>query len=615
MRAANGTTMAFQLSSSHSGNGILGGGGYGIPHTKLSKERKHRMREMATQKLSCAYHLDEIAASVATMQSASSLEEVAKLVLQRNTTDPDATYVNFFHEKIPSRMLDESTSLEPLNNVIQDRPMDVPLLRTRAVTKIFKNDLTGAVADLTKALALSRFTAPQHKAGQVQVEGENTFSAVQERSGGSRAQRSELILDDGSQPSSLITQLLFQRAGVYFTLACQNATSYLAACDNQESSRTGPNPVSLDFSEHIDQQFEPTRLLDTEARKLARSYAKRALRDYISFLAFFDYTPGVISGAAAQCDNHLHVGISGPGQSATNTCDSPPRTAQNSMSDDDALHDRFVQFGLENSTAPKGYTATESSPSSPPRKVYPISVLFAASTPAELPQYPAAKGPRVKSVAHSGIYGNIPLALEHDEAITYHPLLIEALHTLLLCHCIVQTPQKEHLRHAHMVARLTRVCDGYPIFLAARSPSRSDWTEVIRRTDNWLGLALSWESLCTPVSVMNEAGHVSKKQGQTQSREHRRREAIMESIADERVHDEATFQAAIASRERRAEVLKDDIAERSTGVLKSWVQKDSKDCSIGTERAFIIARWINEAPFSIPSSGKSKLSQKEGKVR
>ena len=52
-----------------------GVGGY----AKLSPERKFRMRELATQKLSQAYRLDEVAASVATMQSASTLDNVANL--------------------------------------------------------------------------------------------------------------------------------------------------------------------------------------------------------------------------------------------------------------------------------------------------------------------------------------------------------------------------------------------------------------------------------------------------------------------------------------------------------------------------------------------------------
>lgn len=619
VRAANGTTTVFQGSSSHSGNGFLGGGGSGNSHAKLSKERKHRMREMATQKLSRAYHLDEIAASVATMQSASSLEEVAKLVLQRNASDPDAKYVDFFHEKIPSRMLDESTSLEPLDEVIHDRPTDVPLLRTRAVTKIFKKDLTGAVADLTKALAITRFVETQHGAVQGRVEAQSALSGAQERSSGFRGWHSESRLDDNDQPSSLITQLLFHRAGVYFTLACQNAEFYLATSDAPDCLHTGSKTVNLEVHEQTDSQLETARSIDLEAMKLTRSYAKRALRDYISFLAFFDYTPGTAVDAAGQHVHDRQATTPGLGQSAANSHDSRLKAAHETLSHDLAPPDDLIKSEQGKTARPTSRTATGSYPLSPLRKVYPISVLFAASSPAELPPYPVVLNQMMKrgsteSVACSDVSENFSSASEDDEAITYHPLLIESLHTLLLCHCLVQTSPKEHLRHAHMVARLTRVCDGYPIFLAARSSSRTDWVEVIRRTDNWIDMEQSWESLCAPVSLISGSQQVSRVQKQTQAQERRRQEAVMESIADERVHDEATFQPAVALRERRAEVLEDDIAERNTSGSKGWTQEDSKDSSISIERAVIIARWVKEAPTSISTSRKSKHCHKGRKI-
>merc|ERR1712000_77418 len=46
----------------------------GHGQTKLSRERKFRMREQASQKLARAYRLDKIACSVATMQGASPLD-------------------------------------------------------------------------------------------------------------------------------------------------------------------------------------------------------------------------------------------------------------------------------------------------------------------------------------------------------------------------------------------------------------------------------------------------------------------------------------------------------------------------------------------------------------
>ena len=105
VRAANGTTSSSLTNSLNANNGLMNGGsaaslglglgGGGGANAKLSRERKHRMREQATRKLAHAYHLDEIAASVATMQSASALEDVARLVLQRDEEDSDAKYVHF----------------------------------------------------------------------------------------------------------------------------------------------------------------------------------------------------------------------------------------------------------------------------------------------------------------------------------------------------------------------------------------------------------------------------------------------------------------------------------------------------------------------------------------
>jgi hypothetical protein len=77
---------------------------------------------------------------------------------------------------------------------------------------------------------------------------------------------------------------------------------------------------------------------------------------------------------------------------------------------------------------------------------------------------------------------------EQDElpetALTYHPLLPDALYSLLLAHTLTITPlctlsqdtssrdaeRAELSRWANTVARLQSICDGYPLFLPARSP-------------------------------------------------------------------------------------------------------------------------------------------------
>ena len=75
-----------------------------------------------------------------------------------------------------------------------------------------------------------------------------------------------------------------------------------------------------------------------------------------------------------------------------------------------------------------------------------------------------------------------------EAALTYHPLLPDALYSLLLAHTLTLTPPQtssppsdvacsllekertELIRWARTVARLQPICDGYPLFLPARSP-------------------------------------------------------------------------------------------------------------------------------------------------
>ncbi|RAL63811.1 hypothetical protein DID88_003454 [Monilinia fructigena] len=291
VRAASGVTSSSISNSLNAGNGLLGNGGTALGlgigggggNAKLSKERKHRMREQATQKLSKAYHLDEIACSVATMQSASTLEDVAQLVLQRNPNDSDAKYVHFFHEKIPSRQLAECTSLQPLDEVIADRPSEGEILRTRAVTKIFKEDFV-----------------EQHKILLLLYKSRRRTT-----------------------PSSLETQLLFNRAGVYLTIACQYVNAALPplprtnlAYDVWDGPMNNPRVSSNEETMHgetidgktngsndatdTDEDPEITRLKKEahrrrrlEARKIVKTNAKRALRDYVAYLSHLDYTPGL----------------------------------------------------------------------------------------------------------------------------------------------------------------------------------------------------------------------------------------------------------------------------------------------------------------------------------
>ena len=629
VRAANGTTSSALSTSLSAGNGILGGGGAaalglgiggGGPNAKLSRERKHRMREQATQKLSRAYQFDEIAASVATMQGASSLEEVAKLVLQRNAADTDAKYVHFFHEKIPSRMLAQCTTLEPLDQIIHDRPTEGALLRTRAVTRIFKDDYAGAARDLTEALSICRYTMAQHKAGRGQLELANALGGSERKNGGARDRKYEAAkIEEADQPSSLETQLLFHRAGVYLTLACQNVSASLDGLEEaQEASAPQPDATQTP----ADKEAHERRL---EARRMVKTNAKRALRDYLGFLSHFDYTPGLPAEIAEEFFRKVNAAAGGYAKpKGTPPVNRLLEMSGNSNLSNGHLSDALVPHkgnshrhrrGSSSSQYENPYTGL------PLPEIYQVSSLFVSSPPDDLPPYPAtsqALVPRKPLSAQKDtddVANHFLAQSEQHEAVTYHPLFTDALHSLLLCHSLTQTSPKEHLRHAHMVARLARVCDGYPIFLAARSPSRADWIEVVRRANNWIGLQQSWETLCAPAPLPGHAGAVKKEETEDQVKERRRQEAILEALADERVHDEASFQAAVAARERRAEEQRREELGQDGNSPKRWAQEDGKEYPISTERAEAIARWVREAPLTVAGAGKTKRGPKKGKGR
>jgi hypothetical protein len=584
--------------------------GYGgaVGNSKLSRERKHRMRELATNKLSQAYHLDEIAASVATMQSASTLEDVAHLVLQRNPNDVDAKYVHFFHEKIPSRMMAQCTPLDTLNDIIAERPNDGSPLRTRALTRIFKEDYVNSAKDLSEALSNARFLMQQHRAGKDQLVLAKTY---QEQYG--RDWRQEVKIPEEDQPNSLETQLLFHRAGVYFTIACgyvHAALDGLQAAEVAKTQRETQIAAGEDATPVSPEEEEAIRRRQ-EARKQVRQNAKRALRDYNAFLSHFDYTPGISAELAEEFLRRLgHTNGTVPKETYK-----PPLNrlieAQNSTSPASPISEALVPHSRRNgdrSTWPK----------LPPPEIFKVSQLFDPVPPATLPPYPPPTPTTPASAAASAF-------ADSHESITYHPLLTDALHSLLLCHALLQTPSKEHLRHAHNAARLARICDGYPIFLAARSPARADWIEVLRRAGNWVSLSTSWENLCRPAPLPgqngnSEGGGVSGKKTETekQKQERRKHEAVLEALADERVVDEESFQRAVRARERR--FAEDEAAEKDPGsptvsgangsAPKRWAQDDGREYPISTERAEAISRWVREAPTVIEGSGTKKRRTK-----
>ncbi|CAN8101960.1 unnamed protein product [Discula destructiva] len=645
VRAASGLVSMKSLDNSHHANALgLSIGPANQP--KLSAERKHKLREQATARLARAYRLDEIACSVATMQSASSLEDVASLVLKRDPNNLDAKYVHFFHEKIPSRQLAESTSLDVLDDIISRQPSECEALRTRATVSVFKEDYKGAARDLTSALSVLKIHSRHNKPA------ESSSTDLQLATKGSR--RVDVKPDEDQQPSSLEAQLLFARAGVYLSIACLNVSKSLEPLPSavvSEAQGPGPSRRCADGEEQgeedgtetetgasapvadappsmLNAEEQAATALLLEARKVVKTNAKKALRDYMAFLSYYHYSPNFHADVADDFTRRV-------------------RSAKN----------KGRAAGIRNES-PSGDWE---------HKVYNLSELFTAIPPTDVPPYPPADITMATPAPESSIYMGSTM-----EMVTYHPLLADALHALLLSHVLVQTSTKELQRHAHMVARIARLADGYPIFQASRSPARADWIEVLRQGNNWIGLASSWETLCSPTSLYqptaNGAGATKNGGGQKalpapkgaeMDKEAIHQEALRRAFIDDRVGDEDMFRVAYQAHKKHVEadmkaqqdrlngtgqnsalvpISDEGAASSSTGVScrpkpaaidtstpltpssgdpvspgtahRRWAMDEGREYPILTERASAVARWQREAPPGAGASGPAKKKKK-----
>ncbi|RMX78353.1 hypothetical protein D0869_09155 [Hortaea werneckii] len=615
-------------------------GAGGGPGSQLSKERIFKIRQKAVKLLSKAFATDEVAASVATMQATSTVEDVGQHVLKREPNNVDAKYVHFFHEKIPSRAMEHYTPLDPLNEIISALPLEqqAPPLRTRALVQIFKQQWEGAVLDLTAALRISDELKRMHKPNQQQLELASRMRKEQEDwNKGFKDWRSVPHLKEEDQPKSLEQQLYFNRGGVYLTLACQSVHAALDGLKEYQEKQARGETTAADEKGHA---------IRLEARKKVKTYAKRALKDYTSFLSHFDYTPGLPFEVTNEIMRRVYDLANG------NKTQTPlPKTRLIELDEEgreaesngtEANGDNGSSMVKHQKSKPEPFERGEDGwPRFPSPKIHPASALFAERAPADVPPFPSEK--TVNAMLNNE---TINEAFGSREAVTYHPLLTDALHSLLLSHALLQTSPTELLRHAHNAARLARIADGYPIFQAARSPARADWIEVLRRANNWLGLSVPWQKLCAPAPLPEAAGGWAKETGSgalakrrerkeetpEQKRERIKQESIIDALSDDRVVDEDSFQKAVRARERRAiedeqglsGPLKDkDHLETSSPSPstpsgeempqpKRWAQDENgKEYPISTDRAESIARWIKEAPLSMGGKKKKRPAAKK----
>ncbi|KAI0045661.1 hypothetical protein FA95DRAFT_1607515 [Auriscalpium vulgare] len=455
---ANNSPWALAQSLGINPLGEAGGG----RNVAMSAMRIHRLRALAVQKLAAAYRADEIASSVMVMQGGSVFDDIAERVLKFDPNDADAKYVHFFHEKIPSRQLAESTTTHVLDELIAAHPQRLEFLRTRGIVHTFRDEYSLATKDFTYALKEARAVRKartmhrnnnlptQNGKGNKKKKGDvkkksngqappNGTSASAD-GGGDTADGDPLLLHPSvlpDAPEPIEPQLLFLRGAAYLQHAVflieeallklegirkvpSNDGAELRLC-YVENGRYGGveigNPEGpLGRKDGPKLQAYRAKLAEDAFREQICALLKKSVRDHERFLAHFD------------------------------TLETPvPPLARDEL----PAHATYA-FLLAESLRP----GTHAQPPPPPD----AQPLFT----------------------------------------TYHPLLVEAHFSILLCQLMLGD-FSTLLRTFVRAARLVDGLEGYPVFLPPRSMAQAEFVEVLER------LAGGWRAGVQPHSLAHPA--------------------------------------------------------------------------------------------------------------
>ncbi|KAH7924472.1 hypothetical protein BV22DRAFT_1105446 [Leucogyrophana mollusca] len=454
------------------GSGQAGGG----RNVAMSAMRVHRLRALAVQKLAAAYKADEIASSVMVMQGGSVFDDIAERVLKHDPNDADARYVHFFHEKIPSRQLAESTTTQVLDDLISAQPQRLEFYRTRGIVHCFRDEYPAATKDFTYALKEARASRKAQLAhNHVALSSESRGKSGKKKKGSGKsngqAPPNGTSVSDGptvegldgeplllhpsvlpDAPDPIEPQLLFLRGAAYL----QHAV-YLIESAILKLESVSKTPASLDGAElrlcyieggryggvEIGNPDGPlgrsdgpkarayTRVLADESfREQINALLRKAMRDHERFLAHFD------------------------------TLEGPPPNSGGYPEVVDLAKRVEVAFLLTESVRPGNHMSTAAG------LVDVDSILPAMFT-------------------------------------TYHPLLVESHFSLLICLLMLgdlPTLLTSFSRAAVVVDGL----EGYPVFLPPRSMAQAEFIEVLER------LAAGWKVGVQPHSLTHATTAIGK---------------------------------------------------------------------------------------------------------
>ncbi|KAG9052194.1 hypothetical protein FS842_010351 [Serendipita sp. 407] len=423
----------------------------------MSSTRTHRLRVLAVQKLAAAYQADEIAASVMVMQGATALDDIAERVLKVDPNDLDARYVHFFHEKIPSRQLAEFTTTSVLDDLIETQPTRLHYFRTRGIVRCFRDEFTLAIKDFThvykESRALRKAKAAHHaeearrpKTKGKKRNGDHKLNGQAPPSGTSVPDPT--AGDDGSlpkgpqqphpsvspdAPDAIEPQALFMRGATYFQQAIFMIEQKILAVEGVERI---PAQDALELKLHL---LENGRYGGVNGEAPDGPLGPKngtKMQAYRAALAVPEFVETVLSLLRKSIRDH-----------------------EKFMTYFDTVDGVLPYF--DGNLAEKTEAAFLLSESLRPGSHAP---------PPPLPENP-------------GIFT------------TYHPLLVEAQFSTILCRLISGDFVSTLPAHQHAAA-LVDGLEGYPIFLPARSMAQAEFVEILER------LASSWSLGTLPHSLV-----------------------------------------------------------------------------------------------------------------
>lgn len=579
---------------------------------QMSAVRRHRLRVEAVHHLAQAYALDDIATSLFVIQSASALEDLPRLVLERAPDNRNAQYVHFFHEKIPNQQLLQTTHPAVLDPIVESDPRNPAVWRTRGVVRMLKADYEGAVTDLTESLRLSRMSeialfnkrrimAEEAERETAVAEGDTNNAGEKNPESDSGTTRPKNDQEKIGMPSAE-KQVRFQRAQAYLAMACQCIYAALGpewvkhekwklrvaqksayqkteaatrrtaddaikgaslpkqstngVIETQTTASNTPNSSNKDVEDggnadnddgddddddddnggatlladeplegvifkgrplaaetpsgdtladedqDDDEQSKEQRKEQLRIQRQMRMYTKRAIRDFLSFLSSLDYAPNMA----------IHTGetfIRRVVQLAVNRSNSGSSSwlLSHGMATMKELKARREQQPHATLNDPPDLMDDEAA------MVLPMSALLDGTPMPDLPTYPRpilARSIAPSSTTPGEAPEDKPSTLPTTEAATFHPLLSNVLHSLLLCHCLILTSPSELTGHMNMIARLTSLADGYPFFQKSPCTTRQDWIEVLHRAGGpgWAKLpdGVSWDEYSAPSVPPSSSG-------------------------------------------------------------------------------------------------------------